>query len=102
MERIVEPELMEDEAQAMAYAGADFEQPHSHFIKLFRESFPGLDVSGSVIDLGCGPGDIAIRFARSFPRCVVHGVDGSSAMLRAGERLLERAGADVRGRVRLI
>lgn len=92
---------MEDAAQAEAYAQADFERPHSHFIELFREAFPQVDVTGYVIDLGCGPGDIAIRFARAFPRCVVHGVDGSPAMLRAGEALLARA-ADVRERVRLI
>src|SRR4051794_10165880 len=93
---------MEDEAQALAYAGADFEQPHSHFIQLFRESFPGLEVTGNVIDLGCGPGDIAIRFARAFPRSVVHGVDGASAMLLAGDHLLEKTPADVRERIRLI
>jgi ubiquinone/menaquinone biosynthesis C-methylase UbiE len=101
MKRVLEPELMEDRAQAEAYARADFEQPHSHFIELFRESFPGLPVSGAVIDLGCGPGDIACRFARAFPECVVHGVDGSHAMLQAARCLLERAGAE-KERVRLI
>src|SRR5438067_2052570 len=103
MQRIPEPELMEDEAQAVAYARADFEEPHSRFIALFRESFSGLNVSGYAIDLGCGAGDIAIRFARAFPRCVVHGVDGSPAMLCEGMRRLEdESCADVRGRVELI
>ncbi len=92
---------MEDETQAAAYAGADFEQPHSRFIELLRESFPGQDLNGAVIDLGCGPGDIAFRIARAFPNCIVHGVDGSRAMLRLGRQLLERAG-NVRDRVRLI
>ena len=32
MERIVEPELMEEEEQSLACAEADFEQPHNHFI----------------------------------------------------------------------
>jgi len=101
MNRIPEPELMEDPAQAHAYANADFSKPHSNFIRLFRESFPGDPITGNVIDLGCGPGDIAIRFARAFPECVVHGVDGSQAMLDAGETLLARCG-DARNRVRLI
>ncbi len=92
---------MEDETQAAAYASADFEQPHSRFIELFQESFPGLDVTGAVIDLGCGPGDITFRIARAFPDCVVHGVDGSPAMLRASRHLLEGA-SNVRDRVRLI
>ena len=38
MQRIPEPELMTDEGQAIAYANADFEEPHNHFIKLLKES----------------------------------------------------------------
>lgn len=90
MDRKIEPELMLDEEQARAYAAADFEDAHSRFLLLFRETFPGEEVAGNVLDLGCGPGDIACRFARAFPRCVVHGVDGSEAMLRAGRELLGR------------
>ena len=40
MERIPEPELMEDEAQARAYAEANFAEPHSHFIELLQAVFP--------------------------------------------------------------
>ena len=101
MNRIPEPELMEDPEQACAYANADFSEPHSNFIKLFRESFPGHAIAGNAIDLGCGPGDVAIRFARAFPDCEVHGVDGSPAMLEAGKTLLERA-PEIRQRVQLI
>ena len=101
MTRIPEPELMEDPAQARAYAGADFSVPHSNFIKLFRIAFPGRPISGHVMDLGCGPGDITIRFAAAFPQCEVHGVDGSPAMIEAGETLLQHSG-DTRKRIRLI
>jgi len=31
--------------------------------------------------LGCGPGDIAYRFAAAHPHCQVHGLDGAAAML---------------------
>src|SRR5690349_165975 len=37
VQRILEPELMLDPAQAQAYASADFEEPHSRFITLLRE-----------------------------------------------------------------
>lgn len=60
MERIIEPELMEGEEQSLAYAEADFEQPHSYFIKLFQEKF-GNDIGNTVLDLGCGTGDITLR-----------------------------------------
>ena len=36
MQRVPEPELMSDEDQAMAYANADFEEPHNHFISLLK------------------------------------------------------------------
>ena len=100
MQRIPEPELMNDAEQAAAYAFADFEDPHSRFIELFRETFPGEDVIGTVLDLGCGPGDITIRFVHAFPGCVVHGVDGAAAMLAHGHTRLEREG--LRERVQLI
>lgn len=85
MQRIPEPELMEGEEQARAYAMADFEEPHRRFIELFDAKFTGAAIAGHVLDLGCGPGDIALRFAAAHPRCTVHGVDGSTAMLACAE-----------------
>lgn len=93
MERIPEPELMEVEDQARAYAEADFEEPHSRFLTLLKESFPQLNISGRVLDLGCGPGDISMRVARAFPACSVLGIDGSQAMLERGREILRRSGA---------
>lgn len=101
MKRILEPELMEDDEQARAYAAADFEDAHAGFVAHFREVFPNFDTDRYVLDLGCGPGDISIRFARAYPSCTVHGVDGSDAMLRYGQSRLD-ADADVRERVLLI
>lgn len=100
MKRIPEPELMDTQEQAEAYAGADFSAPHDRFVALFKESFPGFRPRGEILDLGCGPGDICIRLARAFPACRIHGVDGSPAMLRAGRALLRKA-PDVRRRIKL-
>jgi len=100
MERVPEPELMEDDAQAQAYAEADFAEAHSRCIELLREVLPGLGEEGRALDLGCGPGDVTIRFARAFPGWRVDGVDGSAAMLRYGRAAVERAG--LQGRVALI
>ena len=92
MQRIPEPELMDNKAQAEAYACADFATPHNHFIELFKEKFPGLEIDDAVLDLGCGPADISRRFAQAYPACHVHGVDGAKAMLEFGEQLNEQAG----------
>jgi len=88
MERIPEPELMDEPEQALAYANADFSEPHQFFVECFQRVFPELNVTGSVLDLGCGPGDISIRFARAYPACTIHGIDGAEAMLEQGRRLI--------------
>ncbi len=84
MQRIPEPDLMAEPEQVLAYAGADFSEPHTRFVELFAEKF-GTGVGGPVLDLGCGPGDICRRFAGAFPACQVHGIDGSGAMLAFAE-----------------
>ena len=92
MQRTPEPELMDTGEQAAAYAHADFEQPHNMYIQLFRKAFPGEAVTGHVLDLGCGPADITIRFARAFPGCTIDAVDGAEQMLKYGHVAIDEAG----------
>ena len=89
MQRTPEPELMDDSRQAEAYARADFSEPNAAFVRYFSDRFPRFDC-GSIVDLGCGPGDIALRFARRYPRCEVIGVDGAGAMLALARQTLAR------------
>ncbi|MGF1642818.1 MAG: class I SAM-dependent methyltransferase [Thiotrichales bacterium] len=99
MQRRPEPELMDDPAQALAYAEADFSEPHDRFVQLFQTRF-GEFRPRHVLDLGCGPGDICRRFARAYPDCEVHGIDGAQAMLDVGSRLLQ--GAPEAARIQLL
>lgn len=99
MERLPEPELMEDPAQALAYARADFSQVNQGFVERFRTTFPEL-TRGDVLDLGSGPGDIPIRLARALPGLTVTAVDGSEAMLAHALKAVADAG--LTSRVRLI
>ena len=71
---------MDDPAQAQAYARADFAEPNSLFVDSFAERFPGFR-GGLMVDLGCGPADIPIRFAQRFPACRVVALDGAPRML---------------------
>ena len=91
---------MDGEAQALAYARADFSEPHDHFVTLFGEFFAGLVVDGRVTDLGCGTGDVTLRFARAHPDCRVDGVDGSAAMLAHAHDAV--AAADLGARITLL
>ena len=92
MKRIPEPELMNTPEQARAYAGADFSEPHNMFVEKFNECFPGEAVENFVLDLGCGPADISIRFAKAHPDCKIHGIDGAQQMLLIGQSAINRAG----------
>ena len=86
MKRITEPELMVDAEQAQAYAAADFESAHRRYPLLFAELFPARPRPARVLDLGCGPCDVTIRFARANPGYRFHAVDGSAAMLQRAPR----------------
>ena len=100
MERIPEPELMEDPEQALAYHRADFSEAHGRRVDIFRRLFPGFEPNGPVLDLGCGSGDVLLRFARAFPRATFTGVDGSEAMLELATADIGK-NADLARRVRL-
>jgi SAM-dependent methyltransferase len=82
MQRIPEPELMNDRMQAEAYAAANFDEAHRNIVEAFDSVFPGVALQGKILDLGCGPGDIAFRFAYRFRKCSVIGVDGSLEMIK--------------------
>ena len=78
---------MLDKEQARAYAAADFESAHSVYPKLFDKLFPGRPRRALVLDIGCGPCDVTIRFARANPDYRFHAVDGSAAMLKYAPRM---------------
>jgi len=100
IERIPEPELMDDAEQARAYAEADFSDSNTLFVDLFARHFPSFD-GAMAVDMGCGPADIALRMARRYERLSLDAVDGSAAMLDFGRPALDRAGEAGR-RVRLV
>jgi SAM-dependent methyltransferase len=100
VQRIPEPELMDEFEQARAYAEADFAEPNERFVGYFATEIQP-PRSGAVLDLGCGPGDIVLRLARRHPGLVVHGLDGSGAMLEFGKAKLQ-AEPELQSRVRFV
>jgi 2-polyprenyl-3-methyl-5-hydroxy-6-metoxy-1,4-benzoquinol methylase len=91
MDRVLEPELMDDPMQAEAYARADFVEENQGFVDRFKEYFPEFS-QGKVLDLGCGPADIPIRFAKLYPTCQVIGIDASAPMIQLGEQAVKQSG----------
>ncbi len=99
MDRIPEPEVMDDPAQAAAYARADFAEANQAFVDRFCANFPDFS-AGRVVDLGCGPADIPIRLARALPAAAITAVDASAPMLELGRRAVAAAG--LAGRITLV
>lgn len=91
MKRVKEPELMTDKEQAIAYANANFEEPHNHFLELLRHAIEKKIIfSGDVLDLGTGTADIAIRFIKTYPSFNIDAVDGSIAMLDEAKKAINK------------
>src|SRR5215471_12486933 len=95
MQRTPEPELMDEQEQAAAYAAADWSESHGKIPKYFRARFPEF-TTGRIVDLGCGTADVTIRFAKAFPDVTIVGVDGSDAMLAFGHKAVREIGLESR------
>ena len=85
IDRVPEPELMDTPAQVAAYVAADFSEPHQAVVTRFDARFPAF-VGDTVLDLGCGSGDVTARFALAHPECRIVGVDAGPVMLAAARR----------------
>lgn len=94
MERRLEPELMDDEQQSIAYADADFSTSNQLYVDSLVRDFPGH--LRAVVDIGCGPGDVVVRLARAVPHAVITAVDGSAPMIGIARRAAREAGVDHR------
>ena len=94
MERILEPEIMEDAEQAFAYAKADFSTSNQWYVDHLLADFP--KNLGNVLDIGCGPADVPVRLARAFPTIRITAIDGSAAMLAHAQKAVEAAGLQKR------
>ena len=66
MERLPEQEVMDGPEQAQAYAEADFEGVNQGLVDRFQELFPSWN-GRRILDLGCGPADIAARLCAALP-----------------------------------
>lgn len=85
MERVPEDELMNNPVHARAYAETDFSEPHESFVDHFAGRFPDFS-EGDVLDIGCGPADVTLRFALRYPYTRITGIDGAEAMLDLAAR----------------
>ena len=89
MERVPEPELMEEKEQVISYDEADFSEGEFNLINqishyLLRKKI-SLSEKDLIVDLGCGPGNISEKLAIKWPNTEVVGIDGSKEMILRAE-----------------
>jgi ubiquinone/menaquinone biosynthesis C-methylase UbiE len=89
MDRILEPEIMDDRAQAVAYARADFSQSNQLFVDRLVAEFG--HSPANIVDLGCGPADVTVRVAKALHSAHITGVDGSDEMLALARESVKAA-----------
>jgi ubiquinone/menaquinone biosynthesis C-methylase UbiE len=89
VERILEPEIMDGEAEADAYARADFADSNQWYADHFTAEYPAH--LREIVDLGCGPADVPVRIARIAQQVRIVAVDGSPTMLNFARKAVQDA-----------
>ena len=93
LERVLEPEVMDTEEEAREYDAMDHSGPNQAFCDRLVE----LRANGRVLDIGCGPGQVALLIAERIAESEVVGIDLAQHMLDVAER--HRAKSKVAERV---
>lgn len=91
-ERIPSPEGIEDPAVAAAF-NRIARWPQMRLLRRYVvRSALSMTQRGEAVDLGCGPGYLAVELARAAPSLLVTGVDLSDEMVAEAERFAAHAG----------
>ena len=100
MQRVPEPELMDEAGQVLAYAQADFAASDAAMVERLAQ-LCGDDPGTALLDLGCGPGNISLLLAARWPAAKVLGIDGGAAVAGGGARALGGSAAGAGGAAEL-
>ncbi|NJN75589.1 MAG: class I SAM-dependent methyltransferase [Synechococcaceae cyanobacterium RL_1_2] len=90
MPRILEPEVMDDAAEAIAYDAMDFLAVNTAFAELAWELLP-TEVA-QVLDLGTGTARIPILMAQQRPQWHITAIDLAVSMLAIAQQNIDQAG----------
>lgn len=89
LERVLEQEVMDSEQDAHEYEAFDNSAVNEEFVARALELAPP---RGTVLDMGAGPGDIAILLAQKAPGLRVVAIDLGEHMLAAARAKVRQAG----------
>lgn len=89
LQRVLEPEVMDTEEDARAYAEMDHDEANRMFVEGLLAAGP---LQGDVLDIGTGPAQLAILVAQAAPAARIFGIDLSAEMLDLGQANVALAG----------
>ncbi len=92
MQRVLENELMDSPAEALAYDQMDHAEVNARFVDDLLAVVEPLPASARIVDLGTGTAQIPIELCRREPEARIVGIDAAESMLEVGRRNLARAG----------
>lgn len=98
MERVPEPEVMDESMEVEAYASATAEHHlraiDQTFVEHVARLFPGKP-AGEALDIGCGPGEIPMMLAQRWPRLRITAVDAAPHMIEQARQAAAAAGLKI-------
>ena len=100
LKRVPEPELMDDDSEVEAYAGAAAQAYLEAIDRSFLQHVEGLMPSpridtARVLDVGCGPGQILVMMKQRWPGMQIVGLDAGPAMIEKARRDAAEADIDI-------
>ncbi|MFM7352247.1 MAG: class I SAM-dependent methyltransferase, partial [Microcystis aeruginosa] len=83
MERILEPEVMDDREEAIEYDAMDFTEVNTNFAK---EAVQLAGINARVLDVGTGTARIPIMLSQLRPQWQIIAIDLADSMLEIGQK----------------
>lgn len=81
LERILEPEVMDSEAEARVYDDMDHAEVNRQFVSDFLQFADGVSAFQDMLDVGTGTAQIPVELCLQYPDCRVMAMDLSANML---------------------
>jgi ubiquinone/menaquinone biosynthesis C-methylase UbiE len=89
IQRVLEPEVMDSLAEAIAYDAMDFTEVNDAFTQAAIAIGP---MRGLILDAGTGTARIPITICKQRPQWQIIGIDLAKSMLELGDRNIQQAG----------
>jgi ubiquinone/menaquinone biosynthesis C-methylase UbiE len=94
MQRYLEPELMDNLDQVLAFHKGSKDYGIQGFLSLYEKHIN--IAAGKVVDLGCGTGSYLFALEEKYPKLSITGYDGSSIMIHVGQGVADCKSSGVR------